>query len=67
MLIIWLNCFVFTVYPVFCFRMYDICCSTYESASLRMFKYGRTDGIRATTAESAEFVQSMQDPAKTVV
>uniref|UniRef100_A0A8C3ABD4 Carnitine O-acetyltransferase n=1 Tax=Cyclopterus lumpus TaxID=8103 RepID=A0A8C3ABD4_CYCLU len=46
------------------FRMYNICCSTYESASLRMFKYGRTDTIRATTTDSVKFVQAMQDPAK---
>uniref|UniRef100_A0A8C5E0T4 Carnitine O-acetyltransferase-like n=1 Tax=Gouania willdenowi TaxID=441366 RepID=A0A8C5E0T4_GOUWI len=41
------------------FRMYKLCCSTYESASLRMFKYGRTDGIRATTEDSLQFVQAM--------
>lgn len=46
------------------FRMYNICCSTYESASLRMFKYGRTDAIRVTTADSLKFVEAMQDPAK---
>ncbi|XP_037537110.1 carnitine O-acetyltransferase [Nematolebias whitei] len=46
------------------FRMYNTCCSTYESASLRMFKYGRTDAIRSTTADSLRFVQAMQDPAK---
>uniref|UniRef100_A0A8C9X1T2 Carnitine O-acetyltransferase n=1 Tax=Sander lucioperca TaxID=283035 RepID=A0A8C9X1T2_SANLU len=46
------------------FKMYNMCCSTYESASLRMFKYGRTDAIRATTADSFKFVQAMQDPAK---
>ncbi|XP_017272771.1 carnitine O-acetyltransferase [Kryptolebias marmoratus] len=46
------------------FRMYDTCCSTYESASLRMFKYGRTDAIRPATADSLRFVQAMQDPAK---
>ncbi|TNN86554.1 Carnitine O-acetyltransferase [Liparis tanakae] len=46
------------------FRMYNICCSTYESASLRMFQYGRTDAIRATTTDSFKFVQAMQDPAK---
>uniref|UniRef100_A0A8C9WYZ4 Carnitine O-acetyltransferase n=1 Tax=Sander lucioperca TaxID=283035 RepID=A0A8C9WYZ4_SANLU len=44
------------------FKMYNMCCSTYESASLRMFKYGRTDAIRATTADSFKFVQAMQDP-----
>ncbi|KAK5871236.1 hypothetical protein PBY51_004128 [Eleginops maclovinus] len=46
------------------FRMYNICCSTYESASLRMFKYGRTDVVRSTTADSFKFVQAMQDPSK---
>ncbi|XP_003974549.2 carnitine O-acetyltransferase [Takifugu rubripes] len=46
------------------YRMYDTCCSTYESASLRMFKYGRTDVIRVTTVDSLNFVQAMQDPAK---
>ncbi|XP_019718380.1 carnitine O-acetyltransferase [Hippocampus comes] len=46
------------------FRMYNTCCATYESASLRMFKYGRTDAIRVTTKESLKFVQAMQDPTK---
>ncbi|CAL8343159.1 unnamed protein product [Lota lota] len=46
------------------FRMYNMCCSTYESASLRMFKYGRTDAIRSTTLESSTFVQAMDDPTK---
>ncbi|XP_013862618.1 carnitine O-acetyltransferase [Austrofundulus limnaeus] len=46
------------------FRMYNTCCSAYESASLRMFKYGRTDAIRPTTADSLRFVQAMQDPTK---
>uniref|UniRef100_A0A7N6APF1 Carnitine O-acetyltransferase n=1 Tax=Anabas testudineus TaxID=64144 RepID=A0A7N6APF1_ANATE len=46
------------------FRMYNTCCSTYESASLRMFKYGRTDAICSTTVEAFKFVQAMQDPAK---
>uniref|UniRef100_A0A3B4XH26 Carnitine O-acetyltransferase n=1 Tax=Seriola lalandi dorsalis TaxID=1841481 RepID=A0A3B4XH26_SERLL len=49
------------------FRMYSICCSTYESASLRMFKYGRTDAINATTVDSFKFVQAMQDPAKQAI
>uniref|UniRef100_A0AAQ5YV43 Choline/carnitine acyltransferase domain-containing protein n=1 Tax=Amphiprion ocellaris TaxID=80972 RepID=A0AAQ5YV43_AMPOC len=49
------------------FRMYNICCATYESASLRMFKYGRTDAIRSTTVESLHFVQAMQDPAKQAI
>uniref|UniRef100_A0A3P8WNR1 Carnitine O-acetyltransferase n=1 Tax=Cynoglossus semilaevis TaxID=244447 RepID=A0A3P8WNR1_CYNSE len=46
--------------------MYDTCCSTYESASLRMFKLGRTDVIRATTVDSVKFVRSMQDSTKQV-
>lgn len=51
---------------LFSCRMYNMCCSTYESASLRMFKYGRTDVIRSTTLESSKFVQAMEDPAKQV-
>lgn len=47
-------------------RMYDMCCSTSEMASLRMFKYGRTDAIRVTTVDSLKFVQAMQDPTKQV-
>uniref|UniRef100_A0A671UQD0 Carnitine O-acetyltransferase n=1 Tax=Sparus aurata TaxID=8175 RepID=A0A671UQD0_SPAAU len=46
------------------FRIYNISCSMYESASLRMFTYGRTDAIRSTTVDSFNFVQAMQDPAK---
>ncbi|KAF6729922.1 Carnitine O-acetyltransferase [Oryzias melastigma] len=46
------------------FRMYNSCCPTYESASLRMFKYGRTDAIRSTTADSLQFVKAMQDSTK---
>ncbi|XP_029016060.1 carnitine O-acetyltransferase-like isoform X1 [Betta splendens] len=46
------------------FRMYNTYCSTYESASLRMFKYGRTDAIRSTTVDSLKFMEAMQDPAK---
>ncbi|XP_056132360.1 carnitine O-acetyltransferase-like [Lampris incognitus] len=45
------------------FRMYKTCCSTYESASLRMFKYGRTDTIRTVTVDSLKFVQAMEDSA----
>uniref|UniRef100_A0A3Q3L328 Carnitine O-acetyltransferase-like n=1 Tax=Mastacembelus armatus TaxID=205130 RepID=A0A3Q3L328_9TELE len=49
------------------FRLYNTCCSTYESASLRMFKYGRTDAIRATTVDSFQFVQGMHDLNKQVL
>lgn len=48
-------------------RIYNISCSMYESASLRMFTYGRTDAIRSTTVDSFNFVQAMQDPAKQVL
>ncbi|KAM3868335.1 carnitine O-acetyltransferase-like [Diretmus argenteus] len=46
------------------YRMYKVCCSTYESASLRMFKKGRTDTIHVTTLDSFGFVQAMEDAAK---
>uniref|UniRef100_A0A8C8HNF2 Carnitine O-acetyltransferase n=1 Tax=Oncorhynchus tshawytscha TaxID=74940 RepID=A0A8C8HNF2_ONCTS len=46
------------------FRMYKMCCSTYESASLRMFALGRTDTIRSCSNESLKFVQAMEDLAK---
>uniref|UniRef100_A0A8C5C9Q2 Choline/carnitine acyltransferase domain-containing protein n=1 Tax=Gadus morhua TaxID=8049 RepID=A0A8C5C9Q2_GADMO len=46
------------------FRMYNMCGSTYESASLRMFKYGRTDAIRSTTMDLSKFVMAMDDPDK---
>uniref|UniRef100_A0A8C7U8P4 Carnitine O-acetyltransferase n=1 Tax=Oncorhynchus mykiss TaxID=8022 RepID=A0A8C7U8P4_ONCMY len=46
------------------YRMYQRCCATYESASLRMFKLGRTDTIRSCSIDSANFVKAMDDPAK---
>uniref|UniRef100_A0A6Q2ZIE4 Carnitine O-acetyltransferase n=1 Tax=Esox lucius TaxID=8010 RepID=A0A6Q2ZIE4_ESOLU len=46
------------------YRMYLQCCSTYESASLRMFRLGRTDTIRSCSVDSANFVKAMDDPAK---
>uniref|UniRef100_A0A8C9U4L4 Carnitine O-acetyltransferase n=1 Tax=Scleropages formosus TaxID=113540 RepID=A0A8C9U4L4_SCLFO len=49
------------------FRMYHVCCSTYESASLRMFRLGRTDTIRSTSMDSLRFAQAMDDPTKTSV
>ncbi|GMK56581.1 hypothetical protein CspeluHIS016_0304210 [Cutaneotrichosporon spelunceum] len=36
--------------------------ATYETASTRAFKHGRTDVIRSLTPESREFVKAMQDP-----
>uniref|UniRef100_A0A8C1ATW9 Carnitine O-acetyltransferase n=1 Tax=Cyprinus carpio carpio TaxID=630221 RepID=A0A8C1ATW9_CYPCA len=48
------------------YRMYQTCCPTYESASLRMFKLGRTEAIRSTTTESLQFTKAMDDPSKQV-
>uniref|UniRef100_A0A671Q807 Carnitine O-acetyltransferase n=1 Tax=Sinocyclocheilus anshuiensis TaxID=1608454 RepID=A0A671Q807_9TELE len=48
------------------YRFYKRCCPTYESASLRMFRLGRTDTIRSTSIDSATFVKAMDDPAKHV-
>uniref|UniRef100_A0A672K6H3 Carnitine O-acetyltransferase n=1 Tax=Sinocyclocheilus grahami TaxID=75366 RepID=A0A672K6H3_SINGR len=44
------------------YRFYKCCCPTYESASLRMFRLGRTDTIRSTSIDSAKFVKAMDDP-----
>ncbi|KAL2100066.1 hypothetical protein ACEWY4_004460 [Coilia grayii] len=44
------------------YRIYKVCCATYESASLRMFKLGRTDTIRSATIDSATFVKAMDSP-----
>ncbi|XP_064379815.1 carnitine O-acetyltransferase isoform X2 [Dromaius novaehollandiae] len=46
------------------YRMYGHACATYESASLRMFRLGRTDTIRSTSVDSLKFVQAMDKPDK---
>ncbi|XP_062855357.1 carnitine O-acetyltransferase-like [Trichomycterus rosablanca] len=46
------------------YRMYQECCSTYESASLRMFKLGRTETIRSTSTDALKFIQCMDDSSK---
>ncbi|XP_059213271.1 carnitine O-acetyltransferase [Centropristis striata] len=46
------------------YRMYQHCCATYESASLRMFRLGRTDTIRSASSASAAFVKAFDDPSK---
>ncbi|XP_044029427.1 carnitine O-acetyltransferase [Siniperca chuatsi] len=46
------------------YRMYQRCCATYESASLRMFRLGRTDTIRSASTASATFVKAFDDPSK---
>ncbi|XP_047229163.1 carnitine O-acetyltransferase isoform X3 [Girardinichthys multiradiatus] len=43
---------------------YRRCCATYESASLRMFRLGRTDTIRSASNASASFVKSFDDSSK---
>ncbi|XP_028273117.1 carnitine O-acetyltransferase [Parambassis ranga] len=46
------------------YRMYQRCCATYESASLRMYRLGRTDTIRSASSASASFVRAFDDPSK---
>lgn len=46
------------------YRLYKRCCATYESASLRMFRLGRTDTIRSASGASAAFVKAFDDPVK---
>ncbi|KAG6933975.1 carnitine O-acetyltransferase [Chelydra serpentina] len=46
------------------YRMYGQVCATYESASLRMFRLGRTDTIRSASVDSLKFVQAMDNPSK---
>ncbi|KAM6975163.1 carnitine O-acetyltransferase [Tautogolabrus adspersus] len=46
------------------YRMYQHSCATYESASLRMFRLGRTDTIRSASNASAAFVKAFDDPNK---
>ncbi|XP_028918959.1 carnitine O-acetyltransferase isoform X2 [Ornithorhynchus anatinus] len=43
------------------FRIYGQSCSTYESASLRMYHLGRTDTIRSASVHSLAFVKAMDD------
>ncbi|XP_071342918.1 carnitine O-acetyltransferase-like [Trachinotus anak] len=44
------------------YRMYQQCCSTFEPASLRMFKLGRVAAIHSNSRASATFVKSFDDP-----
>ncbi|XP_043354818.1 carnitine O-acetyltransferase isoform X1 [Dermochelys coriacea] len=46
------------------YRMYGQICATYESASLRMFRLGRTDTIRSASVDSLKFVEAMDNPSK---
>ncbi|XP_041481212.1 carnitine O-acetyltransferase-like isoform X1 [Lytechinus variegatus] len=47
------------------FKLYGYSTATYESGSLRKYKFGRTDTIRSATIESDQFVRGMCDPSKT--
>ncbi|XP_069055200.1 carnitine O-acetyltransferase b [Lepisosteus oculatus] len=44
------------------YRMYGELCATSDTASLRMFRGGRTDTIRSATSEALRFVQAVDDP-----
>ena len=46
--------------------MYGCLTSTYESGFTRLFLYGRTDTIRASSIESLAFCKAMLDPSVTV-
>ncbi|XP_058473117.1 carnitine O-acetyltransferase [Solea solea] len=46
------------------YRMYQRCCATYESASLRMFRLGRTDTIRSASSASSAFIRAFDDTSK---
>nr|XP_019961883.1 PREDICTED: carnitine O-acetyltransferase-like isoform X1 [Paralichthys olivaceus] len=46
------------------YRVHQRCCATYESASLRMFRLGRTDTIRSASTASAAFVKAFDDPRR---
>lgn len=48
------------------FKMHSTPGATYESAATRIFKEGRTEVIRSCSLESVEFVQTMQNPNKSL-
>lgn len=47
-------------------RMYGHLAATYESAATRLFLLGRTDTIRACSAETLSFCKAMSDPTALV-
>uniref|UniRef100_A0AAF5PJ46 Choline O-acetyltransferase n=2 Tax=Wuchereria bancrofti TaxID=6293 RepID=A0AAF5PJ46_WUCBA len=47
------------------YRLHGHLVSTYESASIRRFRYGRVDNIRAATPEALRWVEAMQMKNKT--
>ena len=48
------------------YRTHGTFTATYETALTRLFEHGRTETIRALTAESRQFVLSMCDPNTSV-
>uniref|UniRef100_A0A3B5BHJ1 Carnitine O-acetyltransferase-like n=1 Tax=Stegastes partitus TaxID=144197 RepID=A0A3B5BHJ1_9TELE len=58
------NCGIFSCVFLCLIRTYQRCCATYESASLRMFRLGRTDTIRSASSASASFVRAFDDSSK---
>jgi len=50
----------------FLLRTHGRLTSTYESGFTRLFFYGRTDTIRASSIESLAFCKAMLDPMATV-
>ncbi|XP_017260849.2 carnitine O-acetyltransferase isoform X2 [Kryptolebias marmoratus] len=56
------DAFVQTALQLAFYRKYGRCCATYESASLRMYRLGRTDTIRSASNASAAFVAAFDRP-----
>ena len=53
----------FTIPP---FRTFGRLVSTYESASIRRFRAGRVDNIRACTSDTLQWARAMVDPDASV-
>lgn len=49
------------------FKLYKYLVSTYESASLRQFRLGRVDNIRANTCEAYDWIQDMINCKKSII
>ncbi|KAJ2749112.1 hypothetical protein GGI19_005824 [Coemansia pectinata] len=45
------------------YRIHGTFASVYETASTRQFLHGRTETVRSLSAESADFMRTMSDPA----
>ena len=51
----------------FAYRVHNKLVSTYESASIRRFRKGRVDNIRACSLEALEWVKAMVGETKSTV